>query len=71
MKIFLSESGKYIKRLLKNETVENISVMMEYKEDYACWNKEYRDKITSIVIEDSIDEEKISNSIKILEYVIY
>ena len=60
----LSESGKYIKRLLKNETVENISVMMEYKEDYAFWNKEYRDKITSIVIEDSIDEEKISNSIK-------
>ena len=38
--------------------------MMEYKEDYAFWNKEYRDKITSIVIEDSIDEEKISNSIK-------
>lgn len=60
----LSESGKYVKKLLQNMQIENLPVMMEYAENYAFWNNEYRDKITNIVVEDIINEEKISNAIK-------
>lgn len=60
----LSESGKYIKQLLQNSQIQTASVMMAYKEDYAFWKTEYRNNITSIIIENEIDNNKISNAIQ-------
>ena len=60
----LSESGKYIKQLLQNAQIQNSPVMMEYEENYAFWKDEYRNNITSIIIEDKIDNDKINNAVE-------
>ncbi len=60
----LSESGKYIKQLLQNAQIQNNPVMMEYEENYAFWNEEYRNNVTSIIIENEIDNDKINNAVE-------
>lgn len=60
----LSESGKYLKNLLSDTQINNYPVLMSYSENYAFWNENYKSKITSIVIENSIDNTKINSSEK-------
>lgn len=61
----LSESGKYVKQILQqNIQIDNYPIMMSYKENYAFWANEYRNDITKIIIENTIDSNITSNSVK-------
>lgn len=61
----LTESGLYIKQLLEGSLDTSISsIMMGYDTNYAFWQDEFRPKITSIIVQDSIDEQRISDAIQ-------
>ena len=60
----LSESGKYIKKLLQNDTMQDYPIMMDRSDDYAFWNQRYRENITTIIVEDKIEQEKVDRSLQ-------
>lgn len=59
----LSESGRYVKKLFQNVPMKDLPTMMERKEDYAFWQPTYRENISTVVVEDKIDEQKIKNAV--------
>ena len=61
----LTESGLYIKGVLEG-TIDTSStiVLMDYDANYAFWQEDYREKITNIIVENSINSSSISNAIQ-------
>lgn len=61
---YLSESGKYVKDLFQNIPKGNYSIMMDRNDDYAFWLPEYRTNISTIITENTIDQQKIASAKK-------